>query len=200
MINKTDIGESREVFIKRLVGIPVRQLLIDFTEKYILPPKSICVDIWSGSGNEVIYLLGRWYKIIAIDGENASEEVILSRINEEEKERFEFKQQKIWNLKLPQNIDLAYSFYTLQFCKPELFDSTIKTIQDNIISGWFFVGNFLGKNDDRQHLVTKKKEEIEEYFWWFTILSINEKEYDRQGKSSPTPKHRHEIEIIAQKR
>ena len=42
--------------------------------------------------------------------------------------------------------------------------------------------------------------EIEAIFSDFTILSIAEKEYDREKKNSPTSKHRHEIEIIAQKK
>ena len=177
----------------------MRELLVKFIEEYNIKDNAVCLDIWSWSGNEVVYLLWKWYQVIAIDGEKMSEEVILPRISDKEKEKFEFKQQKIENLKLPQNIDLAYTFYTLQFCNHKHFDTTIKMIQDSIIPGWFFVGNFLWIHDDWKHLIIKKKEEIENIFSDFIILSIKEKEYDRQSKSNIS-KHRHEIEIIAQKK
>ena len=194
------MGENWKRFIKHLVGMPPRQLLVNFIKKYSPSKEALFVDIGSGSGNETVYLLENWYKVIAIDGEKLSEKVIIPRISSDQKNRFEFRQQKLEDLQLPEKADVIYSFYTLQFCNPENFDATVKTIQDSIVSSWFFVGNFLWIHDDRKHLVVKTLKEVKNMFSEFTILSIEEKEYDRKGTVLPILKHRHEIEIIAQKK
>lgn len=135
------------------------------------------IDLGAGAGNDAKYLLEKGFKVICIDKEEKSKEIIMSQINQNENIKFEL--QEFEKLKLDK-ADLIYSCFSLHFCNPEKFDSLMDEITENIKSDGFFVGNFLGEEDGwygNETMTFLSKEKVLSYFKDFEIKYYAEKKY-----------------------
>ncbi len=158
------------------------------------------IDLGCGSGNDTIYLLEKNYSVIAVDKERCVIDVIKNRIKD--KSKLDFIIEKFENIELNKDIvDLIVSNLSMYFCNPKYFKKFCNNIIEAIVHNGYFVGNFLGKEDDwskdsNRTFVDKK--EIEEIFKNFEIIYFQEKKYKKKTAAGKI-KSWHVYEVIARK-
>lgn len=154
------------------------------------------IDLGCGVGNDTAFLLDKGFKVTAIDQEEPVNELIKNKnLNEENLKIIidDFSKIEI------SNNDLLLANFSLFFVK-ENFDKFIEKLLDNINSKGFFVGNFLGKEDDWSEIrTTVKKEKLLEYFKDFEIVYFSEEKYYKDTANGKS-KFWHVYTVIAQKK
>lgn len=177
---------------------PPRKNIIYFIERY--HKYGNVIDLGCGSGSDTVFLIKNNWNVFAIDSSDV-EEIIRSKLSDEEQGKLKFEVQRFEKLKLSK-CDLLISNNSLPFCKKEYFNKMWKEICLNINSNGYFVGNFFGIKDEWNTIDDKRtfhsKEEVIKLFKDFEILEIQEIE-----KNKPTAegkmKHWNTIEVIARK-
>lgn len=160
------------------------------------------IDLGCGAGRDTIYLIKNGWKVLSIDRENTSE-VISSKLNNEELEKFNFKCQEFENIELDKN-NLLVANFSIPFCNKEHFDEFWNKIANSILKGGFFVGNFFGLNDSwakmkDQMVFLSEKQVLNLFENSFDIIEFNEVEKD--GKTGlGKMKHWHIYNVIAKKK
>ena len=104
--------------------------------------EKIAIDLGAGTGNNTKFLIEKGFKVICIDKEEKSKEIITEKI--EDKSNLEFIIGNFEDIKL-HKADLIYSCFSLHFCKPDKIDNVMEEITTNIIKGGYFVREFLRK-------------------------------------------------------
>lgn len=157
---------------------------------------NVAIDLGCGTGNDTTFLLEKGFNVIAIDQEEQVRDIFEAKnLNKENLKLIidDFSKIKI------SNSDLILANFSLFFVK-ENFDLFIRKILKNINSKGFFVGNFLGKEDNwNKTKTTVDKEELLDYFKEFEMFYFSEEKY---YKDTATGKKKfwHVYTIIAQQK
>lgn len=158
----------------------------------------IAIDLGCGAGNDTVYLLKNNYKVTAVDKEETVIDVIKNRVNDTSKLNFiinGFEEIKL------HKTDLIVANLSTFFCKPEYFDRFCNEITNNIIECGYFVGNFLGKEDDWSTDSTRTfidKEQLNKIFEDFEIVFFEEQKFNKKTAKG-NMKFWHIYQIIARK-
>ena len=147
------------------------------------------------------YLFNRnGWNVLAIDAEDV-ESRIRKRLNERKSKKFRFLRQRFEYLEL-ENTKLLVANFSLPFCDRNNFKKLWNKISDSILIDGYFVGNFLGINDEwkntKEKMTFLTKEQVMELFKDFNIIEFKEVEKDNftgLGKM----KHWHVFNVIAKK-
>ena len=108
------------------------------------------MDIGSGAGNDVLYLLEKGWKVLAFDPEEESQRIIQERFSNQPNLQFtraNFKEIP-WEM-----VDLINCSFVLPFCEQEYFDSLMHNIVSNIRPDGRFSRNFFGPNHSWNHFL-----------------------------------------------
>ncbi len=154
------------------------------------------IDLGCGTGNDTEFLLEQGFKVTAIDQEEQVKDIIKNK--NLDKENLELIIDDFSKIKFP-NSDLILANFSLFFVKDN-FEEFIEKILKCINSKGFFVGNFLGKEDDwNKAKTTVDKEKLLDYFKDFEMLYFSEEKY---YKNTVTGKNKfwHVYTIIAQQK
>ena len=158
------------------------------------------IDLGCGQGNDTVYLINNDFKVLGIDKENV-EEIIRERLSQDKQKYFQFKKQKLEDLKIP-NTDLIIANFSLSFCKKEYFKSMWQKIVESINLNGYFVGTILGINDswnkEGRDMSFFNKEDVKRLFNKFKIIQFEEIENDKPT-ALREEKHWHFYSIIAKK-
>lgn len=128
------------------------------------------------------------------------ENMIRSKLTEEENKNFKFLNKSFEEIKLPRT-DLIVSNFALSFCKKNKFEYVWNEIKNSIREKGYFVGNIFGNNDEwkKKEMTFLSKKEVYELLNDFNIKYFKEKEFE--GKTAiGKNKHWHVFYIIAQKK
>lgn len=158
----------------------------------------IAIDLGCGVGNDTVYLLKKDYKVTAVDKESSVIDLIRSRVSDTSK--LDFIIDNFENIKL-NKANLIVSNLSIYFCKPQYFDRFCHEITNNIIEGGYFVGNFLGKEDEwstDSNRTFIDKEELYSIFKDFEIVFFKEKKFNKKTAKGRM-KFWHIYQIIARK-
>ena len=135
---------SEQFYNKTKGGSPSGLLRLFFSMNYSKDINgNIAIDLGTGAGNDARYLVEKGFKVTCIDKEEKSKEIIMSQNNE----NIKFELQEFENLKL-NKADLINACFSLHFCNPNRFEKMMIEITSSINKKGFFVGNFLGKEDE----------------------------------------------------
>jgi len=139
------------------------------------------IDLGCGQGNDTVYLINNDFKVLGIDKENV-EEIIRERLSQDKQKYFQFKKQKLEDLKIP-NTDLIIANFSLSFCKKEYFKSMWQKIVESINLNGYFVGTIFGINDswnkEYRDMSFFDKEDVKRLFNKFKIIVFEEIENDK---------------------
>ena len=158
----------------------------------------IAIDLGCGAGNDTVYLLKKDYKVTAVDKESSVIDLIRSRVSDTSK--LEFIIDNFENIEL-NKANLIVSNLSIYFCKTQYFDRFCHEITNNIIEGGYFVGNFLGKEDEwstDSNRTFIDKEELYSIFKDFEIVFFKEKKFNKKTAKGRM-KFWHIYQIIARK-
>ena len=135
------------------------------------------IDLGCGSGNDTIYLLKKNYFVTAVDKEKDVINIIKNRISDTSNLKFII--EKFENIRLEKNqADLVVSNLSIHFCDPKCFENFSNEFTNAISSNGYFVGNFLGKEDEWSKDTNRtfvNEKEIKDIFKDFKIIYFNEK-------------------------
>lgn len=156
---------------------------------------NVAIDLGCGVGNDTAFLLDNGFKVTAIDQEEQVNEIIKNKNLNEEKLKIiigDFSK-----IEITKN-DLLLANFSLFFVK-ENFDEFIEKILNNINSKGFFVGNFLGKEDDwNTTRTTVEKDKLLDHFKDFEMFYFSEEKYYKDTANRKS-KFWHVYTVIAQK-
>jgi SAM-dependent methyltransferase len=156
----------------------------------------LCMDIGSGAGNDISYLLDKGWKVIAFDPEEDSQRIIHERFPSHPNLNFtkaSFKEIS-WEM-----VDLINCSYVLPFCEKDYFDTLMQNIITHVKPGGRFAGNFFGPRHGWNHLNLVSKEKALSYFSNFNIEYIHEVEEDKISALDEEIFF-HNIDLVARKR
>ena len=187
-------GKYYEATINNKPSALIRKFFINKYDQKL--QGKVAIDLGCGVGNDTIFLLEKGFKVTAIDQEDQVKEIIKNKvINKQYLKIIIDDFSKLDFLKS----DLILANYSLFFVN-ENFSSFIEKILKNINSKGFFIGNFLGKEDEWNKIrTTVDKEELLNYFKDFEIFYFSEEKY---YKDTATGKNKfwHIYTIIAQQK
>ena len=89
------------------------------------------IDLGCGTGRDTIYLIKNNWSVLAIDREN-TKDIIVKQLNNEEKTRFTFKQEKFENIELIKN-DLVVANFSIPFCNKNYFKQLWNEVNNSIL-------------------------------------------------------------------
>lgn len=156
------------------------------------------IELGAGIGNDAEFLINKGFDVTCIDKEVKSKEAITNRINNTEK--LHFVLNSFENIKL-HKVNLIYSCFSLHFCNPNNFNDLMNEITKNIEKGGYFVGNFLGEEDEwrnKTKMTFVSKQQLLDYFKEFEIIYYAEKKYIKESVTQKGKKW-HVYEIYARK-
>lgn len=157
---------------------------------------NVAIDIGCGTGNDTIFLLEKGFKVTAVDSDNQVKEIVENRCGNNES--LDIVIGDFSKVKLPE-ADLIFANFSLFFVK-ENFDVFMKNLLEKVNKNGFFVGNFLGKEDDWiKSKTTVEKEELLSFFKDFKIHYFSEEKYFKDGLTKKN-KFWHVYTVIAQKK
>lgn len=162
-IEKTRNGQPRENLIKALKYFDREQKI------------GTCIDVGSGAGNDLGYLLEKGWTVSAFDSEEAAEKIILERFQNHP--RLTFHKAQFQDIKWTM-VDLINCSYVLPFCDADYFPILMQQVTNHILPGGRFAGNFFGTSHTWEHCTLVSNEDVINFFQGFEIEYINEtKEY-----------------------
>lgn len=172
--------------------------VVNFLNFNIVPQTAI--DLGCGAGRDTIALLKQNWDVLAIDKED-TENIIREQLSREEQQRFKFMKSVFGKMNLPK-AKLVVANFSLPFAKKEYFNLIWNKINNSLLEGGYFVGNFFGKKDSwaeyKKNLTFLSEDEVKELFDNFKLIQFNEIEKDA-NTASGEEKHWHIYDIIAKK-
>lgn len=105
------------------------QMVRTFIKMNIKPKKAI--DLGCGAGRDTIYLIKNGWNVLAIDREN-TKELISSKLDSKELQRFKFQCQDFESIKLDKNSLLVANF-SIPFCNKNYFEELWNEISNSIL-------------------------------------------------------------------
>jgi SAM-dependent methyltransferase len=129
-----------EKYYENTENILPNPLVRKFIKMNIKPTNAI--DLGCGAGRDTVYLIKNGWKVLSIDREN-TEKYILSKLNNEEVERFRFERQDFENIELEKN-NLLVANFSIPFCNSKSLNEFWSKISDSILEGRILCGKLFG--------------------------------------------------------
>jgi trans-aconitate methyltransferase len=192
-----------EEYYEKIKGRVPRQLVLDVLACFqgdALQEGRFAIDLGCGDGTEAALLLERGWNVLAIDGQPAAIQHLLSRVPEEKREFLRTQVAKFEEVSLAP-ADLIHASFSLPFCPPGHFNAFWAKIVDALQPGGRFAGQFFGIRDswaDESHMTFHTEDQIQAMFAGFEIESFQEQEED--GTPTSGAKHWHVFTVIARKK
>lgn len=107
-----------------------------FIDMNIKPTNAI--DLGCGAGRDTIYLIKNGWNVLAIDRED-TKEIISSKLDKDELERFRFDSQSFENIEL-EKTNLVVANFCIPFCNKQFFNEFWNKVTDSILKERIFCG------------------------------------------------------------
>jgi len=190
-------------------GKPARDTLLKALELFAKedsaagaePMQRFAVDLGCGSGRDTVELLGRGWRVLAIDSSPVAIELLEKRVPAEQRARLETRVAGFEGLVLPR-AELVNASYALPFCDPGAFGAVWAEIARAIPVGGRFAGQFFGERDgwaalpDRTH---HTRQQVDELLRGFNLEDFKEIE-NREAGVTGEIKDWHIFHAVAKRR
>lgn len=165
------------------------------------PAQSVAVDCGCGNGRDSLQLLRSGFRVFAFDRQPEAIELTKALVEEHGLDGFEVHQAGFEDVQLP-DCDLVVASLSLFFATRPVFDGFWRQLRAHLRPGGLFCGQLLGPRDEwlerRPHLTSHSREQLDELFEGFEVLSVNERD-ERGLTSSGEEKHWHLFTVIARR-
>lgn len=182
--------------------VPRETLLkaLELFEKENSDHQLFAIDLGCGHGADTLELLKRYWKVLSIDSSNEGLELLEESVIPSRKRNFRKLKMSFEEIKLIK-CNFLNASYSLPFCRPEFFNRLWNEIENSILTGGRFAGNFFGKKDslaNNKMMTFHTLEDVKKQFKNFEIELMEEKDEDGVTASGES-KHWHVYSVIAKK-
>ncbi len=139
-----------DTYFKNTLNVTEPRKTIDLVSKYFLLENKMdgfAADLGCGTGRDALYLLGKGWKVLALDAEQLAIDILLSRVCPDDSKRLQVQVSTFSEMDLPYELDLINASLSLPFCLPQDFATCWAMIVDHITVGGRFAGMFFGDQD-----------------------------------------------------
>jgi len=158
------------------------------------------VDLGCGNGRDVVEMLRRGWRVLAIDAEQSAIDGLLARPDLPPDPRLETLVSRFEDADWPA-ADLVNSSFALPFCPPDRFPELWRRIIASLRPGGRFSGQLFGDRDSwvgRQGITFLSRTQLDAILDRLTIEHLEEEEDDGTTPRG-TPKHWHIWHIVVRK-
>ena len=199
-------GGSRDwaAYYTKTVTRPPRPNLLFALDLFEAEPADmprLAVDLGAGGGRDVIEMLRRSWRVMAIDCEVKAAEALRARSDLPAGARFEIKTARFEDVGWP-GCDLVNSSFALPLCAPNQFSLVWQKITHSLNSGGRFAGQFYGERDSwvgHEGMTFHTQHEVEALLLGLEIEFFEDEECDSETPRGET-KHWHVFHVVAQLR
>lgn len=164
--------------------------------------KKYALDIGAGTGSDSIYLLDHGFKVIALDQELNSLDIIKNKTTKKQRKELTLENGFMENYVIENNtFDLINATFSLPFCTKTNFLKLWDNIYKGLKSNGVFSGQIFGTNDDwasNEDMSFFTNEEIDDLIMQYTpeyYVEVDEKGLIADG----TEKHWHLFNVVLRK-
>lgn len=188
-------------YYDKLRDRPPRKTLLAALDAFGERTDALAVDLGCGDGRDIVEILRRGWRVVAVDAEPAA----LSRLAERKlpgAERITPVAARFEDVPLPIGVELVNSSFAMPLCEPAKFHELWERIREALPPGGRFSGQWYGLRDSwagRPGMTFLSREEALALLDGFEVEMFEEEEADSttpRGK----PKHWHIFHIVARKR
>jgi predicted TPR repeat methyltransferase len=160
----------------------------------------VAVDLGCGNGVETKALLDRGWTVHAFDRESEAIEFTRSRATPEESNRLHTTAVAFADTELPEN-DLVFAQLSIPFCPPTAFDHLWAEVTGSVMPNGFFVGQFLGPDDDwaNGECLIHSMEHVRDLLDGWRLHQLDEVRHDGVAGAHREPKFWHIVSVVAQR-
>jgi tellurite methyltransferase len=176
-------------------GREPREALLAVLETYDEPGRA--VDLGCGAGIDTLAMLGRGWRVLAIDAEDEAIRRLRARIPLELADRLDTRVAPMEDVELPPS-DLVHASFSLFFCDPARFADVWSRIAGSLAGGGRFVGELLGDRDTwapDDDISAFAEADARALFDGWTLERFDVEEDD--GEACDGPKHWHVFHAVA---
>ncbi len=158
------------------------------------------VDLGCGEGRDTLALLRRGWRVLGIDRHPRAFELLLPRLEDGLRERFESQLASFADVQLPP-ANLVNASYSLPFCEPGRFARLWGEIVNSLRrrGGGVFAGQFFGERDDWAALEDRShftEQEVRGMLDGFDVVQFEVEEQDKPDAFG-NAKHWHIFHVVA---
>jgi tellurite methyltransferase len=188
-------------YYQQLRDRPARRTLLAALDRFGIPPAdALAVDLGCGDGRDVIEILRRGWKVVAVDAEPEALRQLSAR-KLAEGECLTPVLARLEDVPLPLGVLLVNSSFAMPLCEPGRFHDLWSRIRDALPAGGRFSGQWYGGRDSwrgRPGMTFLERTEAMAMLDGLDIEMFEEEEADSvtpRGK----PKHWHIFHVVARK-
>jgi SAM-dependent methyltransferase len=189
-------------YYEKLRDRPPRKTILAALDRFDpLPADPLAIDLGCGDGRDVVEILRRGWKIVAIDAEAEALRQLANR-NLSDADRITPITARLEEIPLPVGVQLVNSSFAMPLCEPEKFHALWERIVEGLPSGGRFSGQWYGVRDswnERPGITFLEREAAQGMLGAFDIEMFDEEEADSVTPRG-NPKHWHIFHIVARKR
>jgi tellurite methyltransferase len=189
-------------YYAKLRDRPPRRTLLAALDKFgAAPPGARAVDLGCGDGRDVVELLRRGWRVLAVDAEPAALEQLRARTDLPAGADLTPVASRFEEVALPHGVHLINSSFALPLCKAADFHRLWRDIRDSLPPGGRFSGQWYGERDSwvgRPGITFVTRSEARKLLEGLDVEMFDEEENDSVTPRGNT-KHWHIFHIVARK-
>jgi SAM-dependent methyltransferase len=200
-MTESDRSAGWAAYYQQLRDRPPRKTLLAALDAFgEAPPDAHVIDLGCGDGRDVIEMLRRGWKVVAVDAEPEALRQLQARPLPEGSDVTPVI-ARLEEVPIPLGVHLVNSSFAMPLCEPEAFRRTWERIREALPPGGRFSGQWYGPRDsgvDRPGMTFVSREEA-----LALLEGLDVEMFDEEEADGVTPrgnaKHWHIFHIVAKK-
>lgn len=201
MSQAPDRSAGWAAYYQQLRDRPPRRTLLKALDLFgSTPVDALAVDLGCGDGRDIVELLRRGWRVVAVDSEPEALRQLAAR-NLPGADRITPINARFEEVPLPLGVQLVNSSFAMPLCEPEAFRTLWTRIREALPAGGRFSGQWYGVRDSwhgRPGMTFLTREEAQALLDGLEIEMFEEEEADGVTPRG-NPKHWHIFHIVARK-
>jgi SAM-dependent methyltransferase len=201
MSQASDRSAGWAAYYQQLRDRPPRRTLVKALDLFgDASPDALAVDLGCGDGRDIVELLRRGWRVVAVDSESEALRQLAAR-NLPGADRITPITARFEEVPLPLGVQLVNSSFAMPLCEPEAFHTQWARIREALPAGGRFSGQWYGVRDSwngRPGMTFLERDQALALLAGLEIEMFEEEEADGVTPRG-NPKHWHIFHIVARK-
>jgi SAM-dependent methyltransferase len=198
---ENDKAAGWAAYYEKLRDRPPRKTLLFALDRFGAPPPgALAIDLGCGDGRDIVELLRRGWRVVAVDSEPEALRQLAAR-NLPGAEGITPIAARLEEVPMPLGIQLVNSSFAMPLCEPEAFRTLWPRIREALPAGGRFSGQWYGVRDSwlgRSGMTFLEHDEALGLLDGLDLEMFEEEESDGVTPRG-SPKHWHIFHIVARK-